>query len=528
VPADFTVLNSTNLGTRAGWTWLTGWGRVSADLDISTDTKWIVRGQTIQFLDHAVRITDVLPDAIWAQVLYGGNDNDEPIGDVLPLHEGDVVSAGRHEVHVDPAVTWDNIWTWNELEPVIEPWYLELVAIVGDTALVRAGRILQRGETFFVDGAEYDVAAIYTEGPDPDNPFKYITLRNPLPKYEDVVLEPLTIIKTAVQEGQPLPLLPPFNMEHDTIDDVNIPENETNDPDEQEPDNVIGEAEHCGGPLGAVYGCDSGIHRDYNTIQERRLEDLAPVVETFIAEEKEPRFDTNLLEEKFGEFGGFEWWRWINIETLPWDYTEFVLPRQPDIVDTGDYILVSSFMTEDSDDVWHEDADDAVRVKFVYDAEDGTGIYVNSLLCQPVWLRSLTSDSPVSIGHTMHFEAVVTGRPPITYEWDFGGAGTATGEDTATPTFVYDAPGDYTVVFTARNECPSTVTASIDVTVETCFGDFNGDGWRTLADIMLMVPHWNTSCGDPGYDPLYDVDGDCDIDLGDIMQVAAVWNTPCP
>jgi len=88
-----------------------------------------------------------------------------------------------------------------------------------------------------------------------------------------------------------------------------------------------------------------------------------------------------------------EEWMWKNIETLPWDYTEFVLPEIPDITGEGDYILVSSFLTEDSDEVWsaeHRDnplgPDGAIRVKFYYDAafepEEKTGLYVNTpLLC---------------------------------------------------------------------------------------------------------------------------------------------------
>jgi hypothetical protein len=50
-----------------------------------------------------------------------------------------------------------------------------------------------------------------------------------------------------------------------------------------------------------------------------------------------------------------EYWRWINIETRPWDYTEFILPMRPDVTDPldedGDYILVGSWLTEDSIEV---------------------------------------------------------------------------------------------------------------------------------------------------------------------------------
>jgi hypothetical protein len=361
-------------------------------------------------------------------------------------------------------------------------------------------------------------------------------------------------------------------MDHVMVDDVNIPDclqGDPNDPafpDVQNPDNI--------GPVddGVVCGVIDLLDNDYDTIYERAIGGVPAIEEYFIDEAKEPRFDTNFLEEKFLEIyiyeegqdaflidvvnnvmgevlehpvgwaddrwygpvdianwdgtyfadrngdlvvdehdvtvyvdgvqvpvleislgpaqGGYvkleqyygaaweaevtidygyltqeevpatdpselhlEPWQWLNIETRPWDYTEFVLPELPDItagdmsVDakwrTGDYILVSSWMTEDSDDVWWFDPDLAVRMKFVYDAVDGTGIYVNEY-------------------------------------------------------------------------------------VESCFGDFDGNGVVETADIMMMVPHWNTACGDMDYDATYDVDGDCDIDLADIMQVVAVWGTVCP
>ena len=47
------------------------------------------------------------------------------------------------------------------------PWYLELVAVDifthPYTAIVKVGRLLQEGESFFSDGAEYDVAKIHIE-----------------------------------------------------------------------------------------------------------------------------------------------------------------------------------------------------------------------------------------------------------------------------------------------------------------------------------------------------------------------------
>ncbi len=432
VPADITVLN--NFRDAFQWDPPGPAGIITAPLiDISTATLTVTQGQIIQFLDHAVEVVSLSSDSMMIRVYYGGNQPDAII-EQRSVKDGDLVSVGRHAVHVQNQVNetaipqvefrFDNASTWKSLRPVNEPWYLDVVDVTASAAFLRAGRLILEGETYFVDGLEYDVAKLYGKatasgvgtyldnldlsgGPDPEweivNPapavvhdkldLKYITIRNPLPKVP-VQLEPLTIIKCYFGPDETLPLLPPFNMEHDVIDDVNIPDdinevdldgNPVSHADEQYPDNVVDETGDTYG-----YGNDSHIKMLYNTIAKRRVEDVPPAIEYYIAETKEPRFDQNLLEEKFDitGVGEPEPWQWINIETLPWDYTELVLPEQTDKptetgYDRGDYILVSSFVAPNSA---HEEWD-PVRVKFCYDAENGTGIYVNSygvLLESPV------------------------------------------------------------------------------------------------------------------------------------------------
>ncbi len=84
--------------------------------------------------------------------------------------------------------------------------------------------------------------------------------------------------------------------------------------------------------------------------------------------------------------------------------------------------------------------------------------------CDPVAITRLESDSPVELGQAMHFSATVTGDIPITYTWDFDGAGSQGGTD-AYPTFTYDAADDYTVTLDVANGCPSTDTQTIQVRV---------------------------------------------------------------
>ncbi len=65
-----------------------------------------------------------------------------------------------------------------------------------------------------------------------------------------------------------------------------------------------------------------------------------------------------------------------------------------------------------------------------------------------------------------------------------------------------------------------TVIANID-------GDLNGDCVVDVIDIMMVASRWNTSQGQPGYDPFCDIDHDGDIDVVDIMIVASHWGDTC-
>ena len=319
------------------------------DVAISTTTLELVEGDEIQFLDHKIVVNNVqvisgTPALIslMIDVYYTGNDDDELIlanyvAQVLP---NGFVSAGRHTV-------------FNGVPDFESPWFLQAISTGGDRAYVVIGRLLHTGESFFVDASEYDVAMIY--GPT-DESVKYITLRNPVPEDEDVNLQDLSVIKKSVAPGEVIPVLPPFNRDHTMVDDINI--------------------EH--GPFVSEISLRTlvrGLHYDGTDVLARLIRDVEPLEIKFVSKGIEPRFHTNLLEildeEGCDSIDCLESWDWRHIWTMPEFYKEFDYPKLPDIDGGfGDYLVTSSFIAPNADDT---------RVMFAYDAEDGTGLYINEI-----------------------------------------------------------------------------------------------------------------------------------------------------
>jgi len=62
-----------------------------------------------------------------------------------------------------------------------------------------------------------------------------------------------------------------------------------------------------------------------------------------------------------------------------------------------------------------------------------------------------------------YYEPASLAAPPITYTWDFGGPGTASGTDGQTEVYTYTQAGTYTVTLTVDNPCPE---AAIQTTLQ--------------------------------------------------------------
>ena len=334
------------------------------DINVATkDTITIDDGSQppfwIVFMDHAIHVRGITATSvdeffILCDIYYTGNSFDfaNPASSELVVQNlelevgGQNVIAGRHGYNT-------------ELNPRFDmPWYLEVSSVGWHSqddfsVCIHVGRLLHMGETFFVNGAEYDIAMIY--GPDAEN-FKYITIRNPIPKEDAVTLGALTITKESIDVCDQLPMLPPFNMEHIMVDDINIP---------------------CDCP--PCVDCDEmspnmcSILPAYDEVDERLISHVPALDIHYVEETVEPRFYTTLGEvfdvEAYEDCSTCNIWNWIRTQTMPNQYTEMKYPSLPDIDSgNGDFLMVSS---------WEAPNSCENRVKFSYDAENSKDIYVN-------------------------------------------------------------------------------------------------------------------------------------------------------
>ena len=343
----------------------------------------------VQFFDYMVTVDSISGDNVDVSIHYIGSRIETYMGSTTLTYgagANDAALVGRY--FSPPIAVSTRALAETNATPVSRPFWVTVDSVAADYVTLTPHRILKAGETFFTDGAEYDIAAIYLTTSSPDGELKYITLRNPLPKGEGNILIPtLTVWKEMIPAEESLWMLPPFNYIHDMIDDINIPDDwqgESNYPvypDKQLPDNP-----------------GEDLDPGYNTIRERWIEDVDPldgVLQIYWLDEYyEPRFH-GWLAEILDEPDNV--WDCIEFETMPDEYTEFVLPELPDIVGTGDYILVGSWDTED-----------AVRMKFVYDAADGTGIYVNTKTVPECPLQGdVNMDGNVNSGDITKLERII-------------------------------------------------------------------------------------------------------------------------
>jgi hypothetical protein len=297
----------------------------------------LIDGQTLQFFDHKVKLIGHDDD----EALYEVSDNEgggSTTTTGVTMKEGDVLFFYRGKLG-------------SAQEPAT--FYVKQTGIVGSIVTLEVGRMF--GQTyaniaanpywnqkaFMVDGVFYNVVAIKAV----DDCFKFITFRQKLPK-EEIKLFGKHL--EVWEEGEILPEMPPFNENHEIIDDI---QTTWTVPKAQQ--DKIGD----------------------------KIEDVPPLEITFVEEDKEKRFKGQLLEiyNETHEIGWLnEYWNLEWFHTQPDQYTAFVMPTGHKL-----YLMTLAWYAPQAEITLWDDAPGPVayykgeRVKFWYDPAVPTDIYVN-------------------------------------------------------------------------------------------------------------------------------------------------------
>jgi len=369
------------------------------------DPKSLGVNKAIQFLDHMITVKAVFDDSALLEVWYTGDTTPVSLGSKT-IFVGDMLLSGTSGPGQHIRALANGGPGTNVCDFPTGPFFVFLDGIdqAEDLARLMVGRAL--GATwsamesapnqtdqapgdpwflkrFYVDGHEYNVVAMKTEIPpgfdpasvvfdpegcslDPDDwppaddltQFKFITVRTPVPK-EGVYSDPLTgyLIRQHSVRLQPyaetnaLSVMPPFNFEHYVILDVQAISGF--DCDEED----VAYFGPLVGPVPPILQQNGPI--PYQGVS--RYSDPDEMSLYYVEEDKNKQF-LGELKQKYGEVDGEGREEFFYVEqfhTLPWEYTEFVLPDLSSSHSGGYrdlYLLTSAFVAPQSEYVlWTQD-----------------------------------------------------------------------------------------------------------------------------------------------------------------------------
>jgi len=304
------------------------------------ENKFLEQGDTLQFFDHVVTLTDVQEIGAQGRAVFDVCDNE---------------GGGSQRCTENVVMNVNDVTTYHRGRPgtaaEAATFYVRLVSAdaVDNTAIVEVGRMFGQPyaniggtnpywsqKAFMVDGVFYNVVAIKAL----DNCFKYITFRQKLPKM------PIKLYGKHLEvwgPRMPLPEMPPFNMDHEICVDV--------------------------------WDTWTVPHSQQDKIGPKK--EMPPLVIDYIYEDIEERYKGELKEiynetSILDEYWDLEWF-W----TLPWQYTELRLPKE------DKYLVTLSWFAPESEIVlWDGEANPVAdyrgeRFKFWY--QDCTGpIYIDN------------------------------------------------------------------------------------------------------------------------------------------------------
>jgi len=339
-------------------------------IELNGDEEFILRldnmelfaGKSLQFFDHVVTLESVSASGNARFTVCDNEGGGTPtcsehrslsINDVKYFYRGIEPTPGPSEKSTFYLRLIDY-----DTEPGVDSALVEVGRIFGNTYANIGNDPQWNQKAFMVDGVLYNVVAIKAEG----KCIKYITFRQKLPKAPyDIKLYGKELVTW--DEGVVLPEMPPFNMNHEILDDV---QNTWTVPYSQQ--DKIGEKKAVG-PLNITY-----IEED--------------VEERFAGELKEIYTEECWQGDAVGTAGSFdnehdEYWSVEWFFTQPWQYTSFVLP------DDQLYLVTLAWIAPEAGyAIWdhkpdqHPECKEGGRVKFWYgpDSEVRTtyaDLYVN-------------------------------------------------------------------------------------------------------------------------------------------------------
>jgi len=252
-------------------------GRISLEKKLQLD-----EGDKVQLFDHTLELINVTTSGEFViRVAYAGNAQDDAEKEEF-LNDGDTIYFDRHNNEYDTA-------NHDPAAGNIRTWYVSR-----DTDTLIVGKELHWSDVFYVDAVRYEVTAVDVldiTGDTYADAFKYITLRTKLPKGVGSVRDESVVSSQfidCIKPSELIPMLPPFNMNHDMVDDIDVPlwtdASEERDWTRQD-------------YAGTELDPDSDGDWIAYDVNERVIDNIDPLEVTYIAEDVEERLSTDLLEK---------------------------------------------------------------------------------------------------------------------------------------------------------------------------------------------------------------------------------------
>ncbi|MBC7264087.1 MAG: carboxypeptidase regulatory-like domain-containing protein [Chloroflexi bacterium] len=203
---------------------------------------------------------------------------------------------------------------------------------------------------FYVDGHEYNVVAIYARNfaGETDSRFQFITIRTPLPKGPDTYfIDQHSVYLEEYNTNEQLSVMPPYNHEHYILGDVQAITEFTCGTDLTAAESAVHYLGPLIGPVAPIL--QDNVSLPYVTRDGLRTYSSPLDTQMYYVREGPNEQYIGELKQKYGEdrSDGSEFWYVEQFHSLPWYYTEFVLPDIPGVNEL--YLLTAAYTAPQSE-----------------------------------------------------------------------------------------------------------------------------------------------------------------------------------